>query len=122
MVQTQLLYKFRKENSIINELAYKRQRYFCTTFIRKTKRNFYINLNLNKITDNKPFWKKVKPSFTTFLEENEIAKIFRSYFDGIVGGFNIKRCEISKEHSDLILNAVKTFEKHPSILKIKKLE
>ena len=126
MVRTQLLNKFRKENSFINELAYKRQRNFCTTLIRKTKRNFYNNLNVNKITDNKSFWKTVKPSFTektlkdekivlvendtTFSEENEIAEIFRSYFDGIVDGLNIKRCEISKEHSDLILNAIKTFE------------
>ena len=68
--------------------------------IKKTKKNFYNNLNVNKITDNKSFWKTVKPSFTektlkdekivlvendtTFPEENEIAEIFRSYFDGIV--------------------------------------
>ena len=39
MVRTQLLNKFRKENSFINELAYKRQRNFCTTLIKKTKRN-----------------------------------------------------------------------------------
>ena len=137
MVRTQLLNKFRKENSFINELAYKRQRNFCTTLIKKTKRNFYNNLNVNKITDNKSFWKTVKPSFTektlkdekivlvendtTFSEENEVAEIFRSYFDGIVDGLNIKRCEISKEDSDPILNAIKTFGKHPSILKIKEL-
>ena len=48
-------------------------------------------------------------------------EIFRPYFDKIVDDFNIKRCEISKEHSDPILNAIKTFEKHPSILKIKEL-
>ena len=137
MVRTQLLNKFRKENSFINELAYKRQRNFCTKLIKKTKMNFYNNLNVNKITNNKSFWKTVKPSFTektlkdekivlvenytTFSEENEVAEIFRSYFDGIVDGLNIKRCEISKEDSDPILNAIKTFEKHPSILKIKQL-
>ena len=137
MVWTQLLTKFRKENSFINELAYKRQRNFCTKLIKKTKRNFYNNLKVNKITDNKSFWKTVKLSFTektlknekmvlvenntTFSEENQVAEIFRSYFDGIVDGLNIKRCEISKEHIDPILNAIKTFEKHPSILKIKEL-
>ena len=93
--------------------------------------------NVNKITDNKSSWKTVKPSFTgktikdekivlvendtTFSEENEIAEIFRSYFDGIIDGLNIKCCEISKEHSDLILNAIKTLEKYPIILKIKEL-
>ena len=137
MVRTQLLNKFRKENSFINELEYKRQRNFCTKLIKKTKRNFYNNLNVNKITDNKSFWKTVKLSITektlkdekialvendtTFSEENEVAEIFRSYFDGIVDGLNIKRCEISKEPIDPILNAIKTFEKHPSILKMKEL-
>ena len=93
---------------------------------------------MNKITYNETFWKTVKPSFTertlkdekivlvendiTFSEEIKVAEIFRSYFDGIVDGLNIKRCEISKEHSDLILNAIKTFEKHPSsILKTQEL-
>ena len=121
-VRTQLLNKFRKENSFINELACKRQRNFCTRLIKKIERNFYNNLNVNKIIDNKSFWKTVKPSFTektlkdekivlvendtTFSEENEVAEIFRSYFDGIVDGLNIKRCEISKEDSDPILNAI----------------
>ena len=64
MVRTKLLNKFRKENSLINELEYKRKRNFCTTLIKKTERNFYNNLKVNKITDNKSFWKTVKPSFT----------------------------------------------------------
>ena len=64
MVRTHFLNKFRKENSFINELTYKRQRNFYTKLIKKTKRNFYNNLNVNKITDNKSFWKTVKPSFT----------------------------------------------------------
>ena len=112
MVRTQLLNEFRKENSFINELAYKKQRNFCTTFNKKAKRNCYNNLNVNKITDNNSFWKIVKSSFTektlkdekmvlvennaTFSEENKIAEIFRSYSDGIVYGLNVERCEISE--------------------------
>ena len=45
----------------------------------------------------------------------------RKSFGLIVDGLNIKRCEISNEHSDPIINEIKTFEKHRSILKIKKL-
>ena len=55
------------------------------------------------------------------LIENDTTEIFWSYFDDIVDGLNIKHCEISKEHSNLILNVIKTFEKHPSIRKIKEL-
>ena len=92
LVQKKLLNKFRKENSFINELEYKRQRNFCTTLIKKTKRNFYNNLNVNKIADNNFFWKTVKPSFTektlkyekivltenetTFSEETKLQKSF----------------------------------------------
>ena len=58
---------------------------------------------------------------TTISEENEVAEISRFYFDSIADGLNIKRCETSKEHSDSILNAIKTFKNHPSIPEIKEL-
>ena len=63
VVRTHLLNKFRKENWFINELTYKRQWNFCAKLIKKTKRNFYNNLKVNKITYNKYFWKTVKPTF-----------------------------------------------------------
>ena len=40
----------------------------------------------------------------------------------IVDGLNVKRCEISKEHIDPMVNAIKTLEKHPSILKTSKVQ
>ena len=58
---------------------------------------------------------------TTISEENGIAEIFRSYFEVIVDVLNIKRCEISKEYSDPIVNVIKLFEKHPSITNMKEL-
>ena len=58
---------------------------------------------------------------TTISEENGIAEIFRSYFEVIVDGLNIKRCEISEEHSDPIAKVIKLFEKHPSITNMKEL-
>ena len=39
----------------------------------------------------------------------------------LLDGLNMKHFEISKEHRNPILNTIKTFEKHPSILKIKEL-
>ena len=55
----------------------------------------------------------------TISEEIKVLNIFRSYFDGIVKVLNVKCCEISKEHYDPIVNTIKTFENHASILKIK---
>ena len=57
MAPTQLLNEFRKGNSFINERACKRQRDFCTALIKKTKTNFYNNLNVNNTTDNKALGK-----------------------------------------------------------------
>ena len=68
--------------------------------LRKTKKEFYNNLNVKYITENKPFWKTVKPSFTektlkeeriTLVENNKVVsdesklvEIFRKYFVNIV--------------------------------------
>ena len=79
MVQTKLLNKFRKENSFINELAYKRQRKFCTTLTMKTKMNFYNNINVNKITSNKSCWITVKPSFSEKTLKGEKMKIIQLF-------------------------------------------
>ena len=46
-IRTKLLNNFRKKNSFINELEYKRQRNFSTTLFKNTKRNFYNSLNIN---------------------------------------------------------------------------
>ena len=68
--------------------------------LRKTKKEFYNNLNVKYINENKLFWKTVKPSFTnktlkderiTLVENNEfvsdeckLVEIFGKYFGNIV--------------------------------------
>ena len=39
----------------------KRQRKFCVKFLEQTKINYLIILNVKDLTDNKRFWKTVKP-------------------------------------------------------------
>ena len=78
MVLTKLLNKVGKENSFINELEYKRQCKFCTTIIKKIKRNFYNKLNENKITNKKTFWETMKPSFNEkTLKVEQMIQLFR---------------------------------------------
>ena len=68
--------------------------------LRKTKKEFYKNLNVKYITENKLFWKTVKPSFTdktlkderitivqnnkVVSDESELVEIFSKYFGNIV--------------------------------------
>ena len=68
--------------------------------LRKTKKEFYNNLDVKYITENKLFWKTVKPSFTdknlkdekvtlvennkVVSEESKLVEIFSKYFENIV--------------------------------------
>ena len=69
------------------------------------KKNYFSNLNVRNITDNKQFWKTVKPFFsskagdnerTTLIEgdkviskDREVAETFKSYFETIVENLGI---------------------------------
>ena len=137
LAPSRLLNKFRKEITLLNQLAHKRHRNFSVKFSKKTKWNLYNTLKVNKFTDNKPFWKRVKPGLTKNTLEDEkmiLAEIDKTIseeidccdnvsflFYSIEECLNIKRCEISKEHNDLIVNAIKTFENRLSILKVRQL-
>ena len=35
----------------------------CVNLLRKTKKNYFTNLNIKDITDSKTFWKTIKPNF-----------------------------------------------------------
>ena len=101
MNRSMLLNRYRKEKTEeATRSAHKRQINFCVKLLRKTKKEFYNNLNVKYITENKLFWKTVKPSFTgktlkderiTLVENNkvvsdesELVEIFSKYFGNIV--------------------------------------
>ena len=42
-------------------LAYKKQPNFCVTLLRKQKADYFNNLDLNLVRDNKTFWKTISP-------------------------------------------------------------
>ena len=66
-----LLNRYRVEETEATRSAYKRQINFCVKLLRKTKKEFYNNLNVKYITENKLFWKTVKPSFTDKILKDE---------------------------------------------------
>ena len=47
-----------------NLIAYKKQRGKCVKLLRKRKRDYFRNLDPKDITDNRKFWKSVKPIFS----------------------------------------------------------
>ena len=64
MVRSRLRNKYLKTKTIESRNMYKKQRNYCVTLLRKAKYNYYENLNIKVITDNKRFWKHIKPFFT----------------------------------------------------------
>ena len=119
---------------------YKRQRNYCTSLLRRTKRDFFEKLNPNAISDNKMFWKIVKPLFSdkvvitpkiTLCENDEIhdndaqvAEDFSNFFSAIVTELNIGNRYnhfLSYHDNDPIVNAIKKYENHTSILKINEI-
>ena len=130
---SRLLNRYRKEKTEATRSAYKRQRNFCVKLLRKTKKEFYNKLNLKYITENKLFWKTVKPSFTdktlkderiTLVEINkvvsdksELEEIFTKYFGNIVQ--NLKTDDLTNNSSDndavTIRQAIEKDQNHPSI-------
>ena len=47
----------------MNRRAYKKQRNYCVSLMRQNKKH-YGSLNVTHITDNKNFWRVVKPNFS----------------------------------------------------------
>ena len=64
MLRSQLKKKFNNNKSEENSKKYKQQRNYCVKLLRKTKMEYFQNMDVNKVNDNKMFWKTVKPRFS----------------------------------------------------------
>ena len=110
--------------------------------MRKTKINYYRNLNEKYITDNKNFWKTVKPflsdksinSDNIHLNENgelinsksKTAEVLNKFFWNIVKNLKTPEYEnLSRNFEkvkDPVLKAILKYKNHPSIIAIKKIK
>ena len=139
MKRSRLKNKYLKDKTFENWNAYKKQRNICVYSFRKEKKKYFSNININNVTDNKKFWKTVKPAFSekslttnkiTLIEKDDItstdeavAHKFNSYFSNVVKNLNIPRDSVELvrvEHvEDPLMNSILKYGKHPSILAIK---
>ena len=139
MKRTRLKNCFNKTRTNENWAAFKRQRNLCVKILRQNKRSYYAQLDPKVVSDNKRFWKTVKPLFSnkiqsstciTLLEngivesdEGKVAEILNDYFVNTtetLGVADEHRQEPLNDHmDDPCLRTVKRFQEHPSIHKIK---
>ena len=73
MKRSELESKYVKNKTSENLRSYKKQRNFCSKLYKKERKKYYERLDLNNVTDNKKFWKTVKP----FLSDK--TTLFRKY-------------------------------------------
>ena len=139
MLRSQLQNLMYAHNTIEYKNAFKHQKNYCNRLYKRERKKYYSNLNLNNITDNKKFWKTVKPLFgdkggtkakivlvegdKIINDDSEVAQTFNDFFDDAVKSLGISDNEVLLTKVDLpsgkVLDAIKMYEAHPSILKIK---
>ena len=71
MKRTWLRKCYLKNRSEQNRLSYVKQRNYCVSLLRNTKKDYYANLNVKDIVDNKQFWRTVKPLISDKAKSNE---------------------------------------------------
>ena len=120
--------------------AFKKQRNYCNRLRKRTRKNYYNNLDLKKITDNTKFWEIMCPLFSDkggirdriVLVENdeiisesvEVAQTFNNYFAGSADLLGITENKLLLNpvlETDVdVEKCIKKFEFHPSIMSIKR--
>ena len=112
----------------------------CVKILRKAKVDYYRNLHLKDISDNRKFWRKIKPLFSDKIEttgsitlpegnelvsDKEVAELLNDYFVNITASLEISEVEENftktNEIRDPIDIAVNAYKRHPSIQLIKQM-
>ena len=133
MLRSQLKRKFNNNKSEENSKKYKQQRNYCVKILRKTKMEYFQNMDVNKVNDNKIFRKTVKPRFSNrcktakiiiltegdMITKNEklIADTFNNYFADITKTLRLKKHPNFDGKS--LFSITDYFKNNESVIKIK---
>ena len=63
MFRSKLRNKFLKDKTDEARRKQRKQRNICVHLPQRVKRNYYSDLDLNNVTDNRKFWKTIRPLF-----------------------------------------------------------
>ena len=138
MKRSHLENKFHKTKSVESGRDYKRQKNYCNRLYKRERQNYYSQLNLNNITDNKTFWGTVNPLFNNkggnrdnivlvngdkiISDDKEVAQTFNDFFKNSVKSLNISENKFLITETDDIIGSVEEsinrFQNHPSIRSI----
>ena len=133
MKRSKLKNKYDKKRNYENWSLYKKQRNYCLSLLRKTKKAYFEKLNIKEIGDNKTFWKTTWPYFSdkdnksskiTLVENNiviadkkRVSELMNKYFINITKNLNLKAPIINT--TDDIQFLTKNYDNRISIREIK---
>ena len=140
MDRPRLRNKFLKTRSNEDKRAYKTQKNYCLALVKKAKKDYYNNLENENVTDNKTFWKSIKPLFSeksstrskiTLVEQDlildktdNVAEVLNNFFTNAVSNLNIPEYHHKSVNIDHIehpiARSIEQYKNHPSIVAIKK--
>ena len=146
MHRSKLKNNFNKNPTKANKTLYNKQRNFCVSLLKKEKRKYYNNLDLNIFDDNKKFWQRIKPLFSdkqkalqsdiilvennkTISDKEEVAEKLNNFFIEAVDNLEIEPYapenmiynyseNMDASSSKTLQDIIKKYESHPSIIKI----
>ena len=137
MMRSRLRNKFLKFKTAESKNAYKKQRNYCVSLLRSTKKSLYENLDPNLISDNRNLSKHVKPFFSNktpfnnniaLLEKGHIvtdstacAEILNIYLCNSVENLEIDRelyANNAAKLDDPIESIIEKLKDYPSILNV----
>ena len=138
MKRTRLRNCYLKKRSEQNRLSYVKQRNYCVSLLRKTKKDYYSNVK--DIVNNKQFWRTVKnlysltkPSqirkslyggrWNSYAQDEQNAELLNIFFSNAVKNLKIPRFSntnpLAERLSNPTLKAILKCKNHPGIVAIR---
>ena len=135
MTRSRLQNRYYKTNLVEDKEHFKKHNNYCNRLYKKERKKYYSNINLQNITENKLFWKTVKPflpdkgtniSNITLIEKDEIISndvdvtdTLNKFFEDTVSSLKIREpTEYLNENIneyDYIDSILVKYASHPSI-------
>ena len=107
MKRSRLRNNFLKNRTGENKTLYTKQRNYCVSRLKKSKKKYFANLDEKDILDNKLFWKTIKPALSdkvmardrinlsekveSVKTELETAEVLNKFFSNIVNNLEISK-------------------------------
>ena len=133
---SQLENKCVRNCTVENMNKYKKHKNFCSKLYKKERKEFYSQLDIKNITDNKLFWKTMKPFLSDkctyasqvslvhnniISDDQELADIFNNFFEQAVDNLeyqNDHNIDTNSISDDPIDYAIAKYKNHASIIMI----